>query len=76
MSEKIIADKETGIESNLTLVADSQLLSDKGGGSSPNNIFSVGGLYRWESQFWNLGQKILKKSSNFLKIPQKILKFP
>ena len=37
-ARSIIADKETGIESNLTLVADSQLLSDQGGGSSPNNI--------------------------------------
>jgi ABC-type uncharacterized transport system involved in gliding motility auxiliary subunit len=40
-ARSIIADKETGLESNLTLVADSQLLSDQGGGSSPNNIIFI-----------------------------------
>ena len=37
----IVADKETGIESNLTLVGDSQLFSDQGGGGSQNNIIFV-----------------------------------
>ena len=37
----IVADKETGIESNLTLVSDSQLFSDQGGGGSQNNIIFV-----------------------------------
>ena len=31
-------DSETGQESHITLVSDSQFLSDQGGGSSPNNI--------------------------------------
>ena len=34
----MVFDSNTGIESNLTLVADSQLFSDQGGGGSPNNI--------------------------------------
>ena len=37
----IVADKQTGIESNLTLVSDSQLFSDQGGGGSQNNIIFV-----------------------------------
>ena len=31
-------DNDTGKESNITLVSDSQFFSDQGGGSSPNNI--------------------------------------
>ena len=37
----IVTDKQTGIESNLTLVSDSQLFSDQGGGGSQNNIIFV-----------------------------------
>ena len=37
----IVADEKTGIESNLTLVGDSQLFSDQGGGGSQNNIIFV-----------------------------------
>lgn len=33
-----VADKNSGLESNITLVADSKLFSDQGGASSPNNI--------------------------------------
>ena len=34
----INVDNDTGKESNITLVSDSQFFSDQGGGSSPNNI--------------------------------------
>jgi len=34
----IVLNSETGAESNMTLVGDSQLFSDQGGGGSPNNI--------------------------------------
>ena len=37
----IVGDNSTGVESNITLVSDSQFFSDQGGGSSPNNITFV-----------------------------------
>ena len=37
-ARSIIINKDNGLESNLTLVSDSRLFSDQGGGSSPNNI--------------------------------------